>query len=94
MYDFSYMFSDAMERATAMIAYCMFAALIEKILEAERKQMKAVLGHEPTQEESQYYYELQLEKMNRQNAHQREADRKKLRRLVFGEEDSDSKASQ
>ena len=93
MDNFSYMFSDAMKRAMAMVTYCMFAVLIEKILEAEREKVRAVLGHEPSQEELQYYYELQLEKMNRQDSHQREVDREKLRRLVFGEEDNDSKSS-
>lgn len=93
MYDFSYMFSDAIERAITMVTYCMFAVLIEKILGAEREKVRRVLGHEPTQEELQYYYELQLEKMDRQDSHQREVDKEKLRRLVFGEEANDSKAS-
>jgi len=93
MYDFSYTFNDAMQRVMAMVTYCMFAVLTEKILETEREKVRAVLGHEPTQEELKYYYELQLEKMNRQDAHHLEVDREKLRRLVFGEEDSDSKAS-
>ena len=93
MYDFSYTFNDAMQRVMTMVTYCMFAVLTEKILGAERAKVRAVLGHEPTQEELQYYYELQLEKMNRQDPHQREVDREKLRRLVFGEEDNDSKSS-
>ena len=93
MYDFSYMFSDAMERATAMVAYCMLAAVVEKTLEAERKQMKAALGHDPDQENWQDYYALKQEQKDRRNTNQREIDREKLRRLVFGEEDNDSKAS-
>jgi len=44
MYDFSYKFSDSIERATAMVGFFMFAAFIEKMLEADRKQMKAALG--------------------------------------------------
>jgi len=93
MYDFSYMFSDAMERATAMVAYCMLAAVVEKTLEAERKQMKAALGHDPDQENWQDYYALKQEQKDRRNTNQREIDREKLRRLVFGEDDSNSKAS-
>ncbi len=93
MYDFSYSFRDAMERAMAMVTYCMFAVLMGKILVTEREKVRAVLGHEPTQEELQYYYKLRLEKMNRQDSHQREVDREKLRRLVFGKEDNDSEAS-
>jgi DUF1680 family protein len=92
MDNFSYMFSYVMERATTMVVYCMFAALIEKTLEAERKQVKAALGHEPTQENWQYLYELKQEKTNSQNAHQREIDKEKLRLLVFGEDVSGPKA--
>ena len=93
MDNFSYMFNYVMERAMAMLTYCMFAVLIEKILEAEREKVRAVLGHEPDQEDLQYYYELKQQERNSRNVRQRETDREKLRRLVFGEEDSDSKAS-
>ena len=86
MDDFSYMFSYVMERATTMLAYCVFAALIENTLEAERKHVKATLGHEPNQENWQDYYDLKREKTSQQNAQQREVDRRKLRRLVFGED--------
>ena len=93
MYDFSYMFSDAMERATAMVAYCMLAAVVEKTLEAERKTVKEAIGHEPTQRHLQYYLDLRQEEKNSRNTRQWEIDCKKLRRLVFGEDDSNSKAS-
>ncbi len=43
MDDFSYMFSYAMERATTMVVYCMFAALIEKTLEAERAKVRVAV---------------------------------------------------
>ncbi len=86
MDNFSYMFSYVMERATTMVAYCMFAAFVEKTLEAERKKVRAALGHEPTQENWQDYYNLQQEQTNRQDARQREIDRERLRRLVFGED--------
>ncbi len=86
MDDFSSMFNWAMERATTLLVYCMFAALIENTLEAERKQVRATLGHEPNPENWQDYYDLKRERTSRQNASQREADKKKLRRLVFGEE--------
>ena len=86
MDDFSYMFSYVMERATTLLVYCMFAALIENTLEAERKQVKAALGHEPSQENWQDYYDLKQNKTNRQNARQQEIDKEKLRRLVFGED--------
>ena len=88
----SYMFSYMMEKATTMMAYCMFAAVVEKALKAEREKVKAALGHEPNQENWQYYYELEQEKTNRQNARQREADREKIRRLVMGDGDGSPEA--
>jgi hypothetical protein len=93
MDNFNYVFGYMMERAMTMVAYCTLAVVVEKTLEAERERVKATLGHEPTQENWQYYYELEQEKTNRQNARQREIDREKIRRLVFGEDDSNSKAS-
>ena len=88
MDNFNYVFGYMMERATTMMAYCMLAAFADKTLEAERKKVKETLGHEPNQENWQDYYHLKQEKTS-----QREIDREKLRRLVFGEDDSNSKAS-
>jgi hypothetical protein len=88
MDNFGYIFGYMMERTMTMIAYCTFATFIEKILEDERKKVKAALGHEPTQENWQDYYELKQEKTDRQKADQREIDKKKLRRLVMGELDA------
>ena len=82
-----------MEKATAMLGFFMFAAFIEKMLEADRKQMTAVLGHEPTRENWQYLYELKQEQKNSRYTRKTEIDREKLRRLVFGEDDSNSNAS-
>jgi len=89
----AYMFGYIMERATTMLGYCMLAAIFEKTLEAERKKVRAAVGHEPTQENLRYYFELHQEERNRQNTRQQEIDREKLRRLVFGEDDNNSKAS-
>ena len=86
MDNFSYMFAYVMERATTMMVYLMFAVLIDKTLEAKRERAKTALGHEPTQENMHYLYELEQEKAKRQN------DREKLRRLVFGEDESNPKA--
>ncbi len=85
MYDFSYIFNDAMKRAMAMVTYCMFAVVVEKTLEAERKKVKEALGHEPTLENWQYLYELQKEEEKSRNTRKAEIDREKLRRLVLGE---------
>ena len=93
MDNFSYTFSYMMERATNMVAYCMLAAIADKTLEAERKKVRVTLGHEPTQRNLQYYFDLRQEEKNSRNTRQWEIDCKKLRRLVFGEDDSNSKAS-
>jgi len=85
----AYIFGYIMERATTMLGYCMLAAIFEKTLEAERKKVRAAVGHEPTKENWQDYYDLKQEEKTRQNARQREIDRENLRRLVFGE-DGDS----
>ena len=90
MDNWNYVFGYMMERAMTMMAYCMVAAVVEKTLEAERKKVKEALGHEPTQENWQYYYDLRQEEKNRRNARQREIDREKLRRLVMGESDATS----
>jgi len=93
MDNFSYTFNYMMERATNMMAYYMLAAIANKTLEAERKKVKETLGHEPTQRNLQYYFDLRQEEKNSRNTRQWEIDCKKLRRLVFGEDDSNSKAS-
>ena len=80
MDNISYMFGFMMEKATTMLAYCMLATVFEKTIEAEREKVKGALGHEPNRENWQYYYELRQEKTNRQNDHQQEIDREKLRR--------------
>ena len=90
MDNFNYVFGYMMERAMTMAAYCALAVAVEKTLKAEREKVAAALGHEPNQENWQYYYELQQEKTNRQKTRQREADREKLRHLVMGEEDAAS----
>ena len=61
-------------------------SLIEKMTEAETELLTKTLGHEPTDENRYYYHDLQWQKSNPERAQQREADREKLRRLLFGEE--------
>jgi len=94
MDNFSYTFSYMMEKATNMFAFCMLAAFAEKTLEAEKEKIKEAIGHEPTQRHLQYYFDLRQEEKNSQYTRQWEIDCKKLRRLVFGEDDSNSKASE
>jgi hypothetical protein len=88
MDNLGYMFGYMMERAMTMVAYCTSVTFIEKILEDERKKIKAAVGHEPTQENWQDYYDLKQEKKDRQKVNQLENDKEKLRRLVMGELDA------
>ena len=69
-----------------MTAHDMVKNFVEKMIEAETKLLTIALGHEPTDENRQYYHDLQWQKSNPEQARQREVDREKLRRLVFGEE--------
>jgi hypothetical protein len=87
MDSFNNTFGYMMGKAMTMVAYCTLAAYVEEMLKAERKKLTTMLGHEPTQENWQDYYDLQQEKTNRQKTRQREADREKLRHLVMGDGD-------
>lgn len=69
-----------------MTAHDMVKNFVEKMIEAETKLLTMTLGHEPTDENRQYYRDLQWQKSNPERSRQREADQEKLRRLVFGEE--------
>ena len=69
-----------------MTAHDMVKNFVEKMIEAETKLLTMTLGHEPTDDNRQYYRDLQRQKSNPERAQQREADREKLRSLVFGEE--------
>ena len=68
-----------------MTAHDMVNNFVEKMIEAETKLLTIALGHEPTDENRQYYRDLQRQKSNPERAQQGEADREKLRSLVFGE---------
>ena len=60
--------------------------LIDKMTEAETELLTKTLGHEPTDENRQYYHDLQWQKSHPERARQREVDREKLRSLVFRKE--------
>jgi hypothetical protein len=87
MYDWRYLFY-VIERAMTIMAYFMLMTVMEKTAEADRRKVKEALGHEPTQENMQYYYKLRQEENNRQQ----EIDRKNLHNLVFGEQGNNSEA--
>jgi hypothetical protein len=68
-------------------AYDAVKNFVEKAIEAEKELLTRTLGHEPTDDNRQYYRDLQWQKSNPEQARQREIDQEKLRRLVFGEEE-------
>jgi len=74
--------------ALLIAAQDMVKSFVDKMLEVEREILAGTLGHIPTYDEWQYYRDLQWQKLNPDKALQREADREKLRRLVFGEEEA------
>ena len=71
--------------ATVFMAQDMVKSLVEKAVEAEKEELTKTLGREPTFEEWQFYRDLEWQRSNREKARQREIDRWKIRRLVFGE---------
>ncbi len=63
----------------------MWAAFIQDMIRVDRERLTKALGHEPTDENWQDYYDLLREQKAKQKTSQREADKGKLRRLVMGE---------
>ncbi len=87
MDDLGWLLNRMMDWAMLFAAHDMVKGFVDKMLEAEKEILTKTLGHEPTDENRQYYRDLQWQKLNREKAQQREIDREKLRRLVFGEEE-------
>ncbi len=93
MDDLEQLLNSMMGWAMVFMAQDMLKSFVEKALEVEKEVLVKTLGREPTHEERQYYRDLQWQRSNREKARQREIDREKIRRLVFGEENTNSKAS-
>ena len=66
----------------------MWAAFVQDMIRVDRERLTKALGHEPTDENWQDYYDLRRENESKQKTSQREADKGKLRRLVMGEGDA------
>ena len=88
MDDLEWLLGRMMGWVMLIAAHDMAKNLVKKMLEAEKEKLTKALGHEPTQEEFQYYRDLQWQKLNREKARQREINREKIRRLVMGEDDA------
>ena len=51
----------------------------------EKEKLTRLLGHEPTEENWQYYYAFLREQGIRQDMRRKEADKEKIRHFVLGE---------
>lgn len=60
--------------------------LIRKLDEDEREQLKQMLGHEPTDDEVQYYRDRRQEKLELEESKRKMEARKKIDQFVFGSE--------
>jgi hypothetical protein len=70
----------------------MAKSLADKLVEAEKEKLARELGHEPTEEDWQYYCDLKRQQVCQREARQREIDREKIRRLVMGDNDAANQA--
>ena len=79
-------FLDAAIRVTSM----MMLELMFTILPRERERLTGTLGHEPSQEDWDDYSQFLGERTLDPKCLQRAGDREKIRRLVFGEDNTAS----
>ncbi len=80
--------------ATIRTACAMMLELMFTIVPRERERLTETLNHEPTQEDSDDYWQFLGELNSVPKCLQRAKDREKIRRLVFDEDGgSNSKAS-
>ena len=80
-------FQTYMMNAALRTAFMMFKDMIRATITRDKDRLTEALGHEPTQENWEDYWQLLGEQASKQKACQREADREKLRRLVMGDTD-------
>ncbi len=58
----------------------MWAAFVQDMIRVDRERLTKTLGHEPTDENWQDYYDLRRDQEFKKKTSQREADKEKLRR--------------
>ena len=71
--------------ATIRTACTMMLELMFTLIPRERERLIQALGHEPTQENWEDYWQLLGEQLANPKCLQSAEDREKIRRLVFGE---------
>ena len=72
--------------ATLCTAAAMFMELISTIIPQAREQLVQALGHEPTKENWEDYWQLLGERMANPKCLQSAEDRERIHRLVFGDD--------
>jgi hypothetical protein len=77
-----------MAGAAIYTASVMMLKLLFELIAKVREQLRQVLGHEPTREDWDDYWQFQNELASGQASRQRVEDREKIRRLVMGETDA------
>ena len=79
--------------ATICTAAAMMLELVSTIIPRERERLIQALGHEPTKENWEDYWQLLGERMANPQCLQNAEDREKIRCLVFGENGDNVKTS-
>jgi len=77
--------------AAIRVACMIQMQLLHTIVTRERERLTKALGHEPTEENWEDYWQLLRERTSKQKSCQREVDREKSRRLLAGDNNGASK---
>jgi hypothetical protein len=88
MKDLNDLMGACMAGAAIYTASVMMLKLLFELIAKVREQLRQVLGHEPTREDWDDYWQFQNELASGQTSRQRVEDREKIRRLVMGETDA------
>ena len=91
--DFNTMMQGYILGAATRTACTMILELMFTIVPRERERLTETLNHEPTQEDWDDYWQFLGEQVSNPKCLQRAEDRRKIRRLVFGESESNPAAS-
>ena len=84
MDEWEYINVKLMAILTMIATKSMIDTLVRETIK-EKEKLTRVLGHEPTKENWQYYYDFLREQGIKQDMRRKEADKEKIRRFVLGE---------
>jgi hypothetical protein len=85
MENFNIVMQGYMLGATIRMACTMMLELVCTVIPRERERLIQALGHEPTQENWEDYWQFLGEQVANPKCLQSAEDREKIRRLVFGD---------